>query len=449
MNRVIVLLILLGIYIGRFLYLILRKEKPGFLFVSLLVFFLPFTLNLVHFPEFPAVRSGAFNQTFGLEPFVFFLFGFFMYAIIVKNRLEFEKSLYFFGVLFFIFLYSVFSPSNTAPLSTFLFFLRVVLLLLTFIFVSHIFDKETVKKGIYDGFLGLVLLMFILAMAFPVLGIKEVTNLFLDGAMEWAVEARGGRNSAIGIFGHPGNLALFSCVCSALFFSFFLHGIKRKTSFFIFFLSVITLFLSYSRSGLLAFVIMLPVLYLVHKKPDSSIFSFKNVLLYGGGSGIILLFIILFTPMGAYFGGENFTAMAMARVVHWVAGYEAFIRNPVMGVGLNTHLVYFAEKLPILEGFFARSPIHNIHIIILCEMGALGLLAWMYFIISNIQKSQLQVVLNDDKEVSALNLALIGIIISYFVYGFFGWAPFANEQVSVFLLIFFFASHYRVSNEST
>jgi len=442
--RIFVLLIIIGIYGIRVLYGFYKNRSFSFLIVSLFVFFLPFTLNLIHFPAYPDSRSGAFNQTFALEPYVFFFIFCSFYVIIIQRKLLINRLGNVVSVtLLLIFILSYFNPANTFPLRTLLLFIRLIVFTGVLVLVSQMFTQKVVFKGIYDGFAGLVLLQFILAIAFPILGIKEVTNIFLEGAMDWAVEARGGRNSAIGIFGHPGNLALFMSVCIVMFYSFFLHNIRKRTSLFLLVLSVFTLFTSFSRSGLISSIISFLIISFVYKKPHRSFFSLKNLVLLMVGGGLLLLFVIVFTPIGEYFHNDDFSQMASARMIHWIAGYEVFIRHPLLGVGLNSHLTFFSEKLPILDGFFARSPIHNIHIIILSEMGIFGFLLWFIFIIKSIRDAQKQLTLSMHREASALNLTLIGALVSYFIYGFFGWAPFANEQLSVLFLIYYFAFNYK------
>lgn len=442
--RILVLLFFIVLYGVRVLYVFSSKRNPGFLVVSLFVFFLPFTVNLTHFPNFPEVRSGAFNQTFGLEIYLFFFVALSVYALLIQRKLIVNRTGNIIAISFLlVFLFSYLNPANTIQLHTLLLFIRLFLFLGVFVLISQVFKRDIVFKGIFDGFAGLVFLQFVLAIAYPILGIKEVTNLFLDGAMHWAVEGRGGRNSAIGIFGHPGNLALFMTVCIAMFYSCFLHNINKRGALFFLGLSIVTLFLTLSRSGLLAIIISFPIMFIVYRKPDRSVFSLRNILIFVFGSSLLLLLIIALTPIGDYFHDDNFADMGSARMIHWVAGYEVFIRNPLLGVGLNTHLNYFAEQLPILDGFFARSPIHNIHIIILSEMGLLGLLFWFAFIVKSIKSSQRQLTLSPHREVSALNLTLIGVVTNYFIYGFFGWAPFANEQLSIFFLIYFFAYNYK------
>lgn len=442
--RILILLFFIVLYGVRVLYVLSSRKNPGFLVVSLFVFFLPFTVNLKHFPYYPEVRSGAFNQTFGIEPYLFFFVALSLYALLIHRKLKVTRTGNIIAISFLlVFLFSYLNPANTIQLRTLLLFIRLFLFLGVFVLISQFFKRDVVFKGIFDGFAGLIMLQFVLAIAFPILGIKEATNLFLDGAMYWAVEGRGGRNSAIGVFGHPGNLALFLSVCIAMFFSCFLHSINKRGALFFLVLSIVTLFLTFSRSGLLASIISFPIMFIVYKKPHRSVFSLRNIIIFVFGSSLLLFLIIAFTPIGNYFHDDNFVDMGSARLIHWVAGYEVFIRNPLLGVGLNTHLNYFAEQLPILDGFFARSPIHNIHIIILSEMGLFGLLFWFAFIVKSIQSSQRQLILSPHREVSALNLTFIGVVTNYFIYGFFGWAPFANEQLPIFFLICFFAFNYR------
>jgi O-antigen ligase len=288
-----------------------------------------------------------------------------------------------------------------------------------------------------------VLLQLVLSICFPVLGLTQVLYIRGEEAAYWAIgETRGGRLSALGIFLHPGNLALFICISSAYFLSSYLLGYKKFLSLLYLVTGIIVLYLTLARSGWLAFIAMFCVMIVAYKNSHKSIFSLKNILMVSIFLGGLLFVIIFYTPLGEYFMNEDFEDMAEARIVHWMAGLDIFTHHPIFGVGINSHLYYFRAELPMLDGFYVENPIHNIHIILLAETGLTGLLCWIFFIVYNMNKSQ-SFIISPSLESSILNFTFMGIIVAWFIYGFFGWAPFQIDMLSLFLFLAFFAIYSR------
>lgn len=440
-TRIAILFCFVILFVLRYAAFRILGKKSTFLIVSFLVFWLPFTINILQIPPYPELKSGAFNQSFSLEPFVLFNAILLLYLLFSKTKFPFSRKdglLVLIIVLFFF--PSLINGANVDVKYTVFFLIRILNLTLFYVLLRSCFEKETIFRGVYDALSILVICQFFLALLFPVLGIESATEWFLPGSSKWAVGGRGGRFSAIGIFSHPGNLALFCLISFSFFYSAFLLKVKRRDSIVFLVLSVLTLLLTLSRSGVLGFLFSFSVILYIFKNPNSSLFSLKRIIYISVIGAIVFAVIYLFTPIGEYFQGDNFDEMAKARLVHWFAGFEIIRLHPFFGVGLNTHISYFAAELPILDGFFARSPIHNIHIIMLAETGIIGF-ACLFLLFSKVFKRSALMV---NKEVSVnkkvLNLAFSGVLIAFIIYGNLGWSPFANEQISIVYLLYYFSS---------
>ena len=445
MGRLIVFFGIILFYLIRYLILSDNKKDTGFLFVSIFLLTLPFGSTFFHIPLMPESRTGAFNMTLSIEPYIILIILLIIAQIAKGGRYKLVPVSKIIYCLIFIFLISFFNSNNYAVISTLTLFLRVFFIIYSFYLISQSFDLKTINKGIFDALGALVVLQFFLSICYPILGITQFLSVFRgDEVIEWATgDNRGGRLSAMGIFAHPGNLALFVCITGSYFLGSYLKGYKKRLAMLYLFFSVIVLYLTYSRSGLLSFIASSSVIILLYKNPKKSIFSIKNIILAGTMLVVILFVIIKFTSLGDFFVNDNFEDMEEARMLHWVAGIEIFLRHPFFGVGLNSHLEYLRLELPILKGFFAENPIHNIHIIILSETGLIGLLLWLFFYIYNIEKSRKILIVSQTNDVYILNIAFIGVLISWFIYGFFGWAPFNADLLSPFLFITYFAIFSR------
>lgn len=443
MYKIIITLIIIFFY---FLRIILNSKKNNHhLLISCFVFFIPFAFSFFEFPSPPSFRTGAFNKALSLE-IIFILGLIFLFFLLIKKIPIFIKNKRIVSILviFCFFLISFFNPNNLYIVSSIVFFLRLIIIIFIFNIIFRLYSYNLILKGFYDGMFWLTLLQFVLAICFPILGITKVLALFQPELVELAIGGRGGRYSAIGIFAHPGDLGLFSCISASYFFSNYLFGINKKKSFYLFIFSCITLFLALSRNAILVGLITLPLLFIIYKKPHISIFRLKRVISIIFLSSLFLSFFYFFTNLGKMFQGDNFEMMKEARFIHWNAAYVGFLENPFFGVGLNTHLIYLREKFTLLEGFFAEHPVHNIHLQILVELGIVGLLFWLLFFILNILKSQ--TFIKDifiKNNIKAFQLFFIGTLISFFIYGFMGWAGFKENIFTLVLFIVFAANKLR------
>lgn len=443
-QRLTILILIILIYLFRYIFCTLTKKDTSYLFVSLYLFCIPFYLTFGSFPVYSELMDGSFNKEFNIEPYLMFSFVLLIWMIFRNVKLKFKNRSFLLFVFFCLAVISLYNPNNLSKTSTIVFSLRLILLCFSFYLLSLNFSKKTIFKACYDAFKYLVILQLILAICYPVLGISSATTIFQSEVSSgWATGRRAERLSAIGIFAHPGNLGLFMSIMAVFFGVNSLYKVKRNESLLLFFFSIVVIILTLSRSSWLSFIAASCLTLIVYKNPGNRIFSFRNILAAIIGFSILITGLIFFTPLGDFFTNDDFGDMAEARFVHWIAGVDAFIANPFFGVGLNAHLVYLRDGVQTLTGFFAENPIHNIHIIILVETGIVGVIFWIYFFISNLTNSQKQINVQKDKISKVFYLTFIGFLTIFFVYGFFGWAPFSGAIITLLLFFAYFAQVYK------
>ena len=131
------------------------------------------------------------------------------------------------------------------------------------------------------------------------------------------------------------------------------------------------------------------------------------------------------------------------RYAHWILAFDIWKDSRFIGIGINSHVFYMANTLTIgidspIMTFLIRSPIHNIHMIVLAETGVIGLFYWLYFYISRINMFS-NSCHGPVKEMNIVNITYCCVLISCFLYGFFGWAPFHAEIYTICIIFGFYA----------
>ena len=322
-----------------------------------------------------------------------------------------------------------------------------IFLLVHLLFFIQIFKKLAYKEiilGFFDGFSILCVLQFILAICFPLLGISKVTTLFHPSASDWSTRMDT-RVGAVGVFVHPGNLALFITIASTFFLGCYLSNYKKKICVLILGLNFITLILTFSRTSYLAFLVDLFLVYFIFTNAHNTIISINNLVKFIIPLCGLIIYVVFFSPLSTVFLNTDADDMFDARMLHYYMGYQAFLSSPIIGVGINSHLEYFhfhfhLFKAKIIDDFLWQNPIHNTHIIVLVETGIIGFVSWIAFIFRNISKSKQEIANNKS---SILATAQIGLLIGISIYGMTGWAPFSSEILPFVLSISFFAIQFR------
>ena len=171
------------------------------------------------------------------------------------------------------------------------------------------------------------------------------------------------------------NLLLFP-----LFFSMYLSGcylVNRYIHFIGIFLIILSLFFGFSKGAWAAafFSIMIIVFYEIkYNKLE------KWKILFG---------IIISASIVAIFGKllylrifkTNLSSSLDSRFLLNSFGIERFIEHPFMGVGANNIWIYFQEYLGV------STTVHNLYILILSEIGIIGLIVFIFIMFTIIYKT--------------------------------------------------------------
>ncbi len=319
---------------------------------------------------------------------------------------------------------------------------------------ANSFSVKSVVRGIYMGLVATVILHFILAICYPVLGMEGVVKLFDNEASTRSEE----RIGAVGTMSHPNALGAYASYYFCFFVACFITNYKRQQSGIYAGISFLVIILSASRSALLASVVALVgivVFYVYRRYKLLSLQSFLKAII-PLGIGIALL---LTGPLSFLFADlEDLDEMTTSRLMHYYCGYEIFEDHPLVGVGLNDHLSYLVENGSAMmfeqifdaadifqpEEFMFSNPIHNIWIILIVELGLLGFLPISAFIIWYIATFKRRTRQSQNRYYNILNISGLGVIFCWLTQGNSDWAPLTPQVLSLSLMFLALSlnSHY-------
>lgn len=294
----------------------------------------------------------------------------------------------------------------------------VILFSQLFLFITIIsqnFSKKNIFEALYENARIWMILELILTLCYPILGMSSVLTLFDDSALEQSAR-RAGYASAVGTFGHPAGLAFFCAVMGMVFFLAYLNNYKKRESRKFLLLSLFVIFFTYARTVYILMGVSLFLLYYFHKNDK---ITWKVVCYIVGGVFSVLL-ILQIPFFHKIFFESDLDDMYDARAVHWLAAFEMYAKNPLLGCGINTDVYYMYTQMPVLPEFIKTNPIHNVHLIVLTETGLVGLILWLLGHLFLIRYCYTRLATRDNYQRFGYVLC-IAIITFAFVYNFTGW----------------------------
>lgn len=360
--------------------------------------------------------------------------------------------------VFFIFLgyaaFTLLNPFNMARRQT----LAEVVYLISFAIFLYMFCNclpvKHVVRGIYMGLAATVVLHFILAIFYPVLGMESAIKLFDSEAAARSDD----RVGAVATMGHPNVLGTYASYYFVFFAACFITAYKRRESALFAGLSFLVIVLSASRSALLAAIIALLGIVVFYVYRRYKLLSFQSAL-----KGVIplgiLVALLLTGPLSFMFSDlDNLDEMTTSRLMHYYCGYEIFQDHPLVGVGMNAHLVYLGENSSAVifeqvfdmtdlwqpEEFMFTNPIHNIWIILIVELGIIGFLPILGFVIWYIATFKRRTRQSQNRYYNIINITGLGIMLCLLVQGNSDWAPLTPQVLSLSLMFIALSlnSHY-------
>ncbi len=392
------------------------------------------------------ITCGAWGYKFRLEVFMIITPIFF---IVLSHRMQWRLMPIPWYVLLGILLFcaiNIFNPANMAVPSTCIALSQLLCYIIFLYIVCSSIDMKTVIKALYEGFMYSTILQVLLTICYPILGIEQVVELFRESVSIRAEE----RPGAPGTFSHPNNLGGYMIYVIAFYTTCYLMQYRKRMSLIMTIAAFFVLIFTFSRTALLASIISIIALIVIYLTRNGSIFTIRNIFTLILPLIIGSLALIFLTPIKNSFIGSNIDEMMIARLLHFYCGYETIIEHPWLGVGLNTHLEYIRHNITFgavfgdisrifwkAEEFMYSHPIHNILLIILSELGVVGTLPILFFIIYRFYNVKKVLRTDEPLENRLMYLYSIGIICCVLVHGMADWAPFSMQLRNIWVLVFF------------
>lgn len=351
-------------------------------------------------------------------------------------------------LLFFIFLgyaaYTLLNPYNIARRQSLVAVSYLLPMALFLYLFANSFSVKSVVRGIYMGLAATVILHFLLAICYPVLGMESAVKLF-DSEAATRNEERVG---AVGTMSHPNALGAYASYYFCFFIACFVTAYKRRESAIYAGMAFIIIVLTASRSALVSAVLALVGIVVFYTYRRYKLLSFQSFIKAIIPLGVLIT-LLLTGPLSFLFADlEDLDEMTTSRLMHYYCGYEIFQDHPLVGVGLNTHLVYLVENSSAVmfeqvfdaadiwqpEEFMFNNPIHNIWIILIVELGLLGFLPLFAFIMWYIATFKRRTRRSQNRYYNVLNITGLGIIFCLLIHGNSDWAPLTPLSLNLSLL---------------
>lgn len=352
------------------------------------------------------------------------------------NR-KYTSFLYFFSILIILSLYSYFNPYNVyrnSFIPPLIYFLQILFFLYA-IKVSYS-DKE-IFKSLYSAISIWVCFQLLLTICYPILNVQSVLRLFHEGSEFWA-ERREGYHSATGTFVHPAGLAYTVSLYVLFYIASYFSNYRKNESLIYIIIGLFVIVFTYSRSTYIALFISISILlFTISTTPKK--FAW-NALVWIIGVIFIAFLLLNISLFSDLFLKSDSSSMVEVRNIHLIMGWNLFLDYPILGTGINNHVyhLYNSLNMTAIYGeeieFIIRSPIHNLHMIVLVETGVIGFSFWLLGILYLLRVLYKSVYLFHRGK-NLCPAIVLSIIIFSIVYGFGGWSIFNYEVLTPLLII--------------
>lgn len=187
---------------------------------------------------------------------------------------------------------------------------------------------------------------------------------------------------ASGTFGHPNHLAYFLEIMLPIVFALFLTAKKTVTRLWyiaVFCIGTVAIFITLSRGAWVTLPVSLPaVLLIVHGK---KLMSFKTLIFGTVAAGLMAIAVIFAYPViQKRFSHSDYLSTASRMPLNH-ASLSIARQYPLIGVGLNNFAEVFKRydttgHAKVFGGSY-KHIVHNMYLLVLVEVGAIGLMAFM------------------------------------------------------------------------
>jgi O-antigen ligase len=236
---------------------------------------------------------------------------------------------------------------------------------------------------------------------------------------------------AYGGFSHPNIFGGFLVIAILTLISIYLQK-KKKSILFYFTLIILfsALILTFSRSAFLALFLSLFILliYSVFKKVETKkVVSTLLILVLVSSVSFVIFNDFLKTRIQ---GQERLELKSSAeRVVLKGQALELLNKNWFLGTGINNYIFAVHEEADDILNIWEYQPVHNVYLLILVELGILGLFFYAYLLTYSLYKA----FSSNDITKSILGLVVLTIIIINFFDHYF-WTYWSGLAIT-FLII--------------
>lgn len=376
---------------------LINKKSRNFLFnieqilFYVFVFSIPFQLRKILF-----IFSDKFVEwntvfLYFTDLVVFGMIALWIIRLIEQKRRVFKGSDFFLlGFLFFSLVSLFFSQNHLLSLY---FFIKTVEGILLFLYTKHnseIFKLKTIAKTIISSGLVQAVLAIVQFLNQSSLGLKHfeagIYNRYLPGVATFFVN--GVKTvRAYGTLPHPNILAVFLLVSIFCLYYLWLTENRKKSQkiFFIFFSFIyffltLALTLTFSRSVILIFLAISLFLFFV---------KFTDSLVRRRVLGIFVLFLLVIVLNMFFFWPEIYARFFEAspkeqavvlRIYYNDIALDIIKQNPLLGIGIGNFVWFLYQNFQFKETWLYQ-PVHNLFLLIASEIGILGLIIFILFLV--------------------------------------------------------------------
>ncbi|MDO4510445.1 MAG: O-antigen ligase family protein [Bacteroidales bacterium] len=351
------------------------------------------------------------------------------------------------------------NPNNAMVSSTMLAVFFLATLFLFLFLLGNAFSLKTLVRGIYKGLALTICLQAVLCIMFPILGMKFITKVFVEGAgLRGEV---GGRFETVGTFAHPNGLGVYGSYVFMFFLGCVMANFQRRKSAVLLAVCVFVTGLSGSRSALASAMVGAVALSIFYVLRRYSLLNPK-VLLRGVLPVLIVGVVLAMGPLKQLFAdADNLEEMATYRLMHYYCAGEIVGDHPLIGVGLNCHLHYLLHNTSLVdfeaifdtsemwepEEFMFRNPVHNIWLILLAEMGIIGFLPILGFVIYYFATFKRRIRKAQNRYYHIVACTGLGIMCALLVQGNSDWNPLSQQQLIISLMFLCFSLNRRFMSD--
>lgn len=324
--------------------------------------------------------------------FIFFAFVFLLFLNLknkpdIKFSFSDDRKMVFALLLFLIYSYlSIFwSLDKELALNSNLYFLELAILFL--ILFSGLVNYDKILKSIvissfFPSLLGIYQFFSQSFFENKFLGLTNYYS-FVAGTSIIYLENLARLVRSYGSFPHPNFFAGFLIITLVASFLLFLKTKNKFCLFFVICLQLMALFFTFSRSAWISFALLLFFIFIYFIKEKKEFWQKNKFYFYFLIVFIISLFLIFSPFVSSRLDLESISTRRSSeeRIGLLSESKNIFFENYLLGVGVSNYTLASFELYPD-KNSWEYQPVHNVFILFLVELGILGTVLFLLFILA-------------------------------------------------------------------